>query len=72
VAHPLDVEPEKSEAERGYFLSPELHDQPAERGVAWAFDARGMRLLNVESERLSRDAAARAAARVDEDHEEQP
>lgn len=60
-AHPMEVEAEKPEKERGYFLSPELYDQPAERGYAWAHQPKAMRLLGVQQERLRRDAAARSA-----------
>ncbi len=34
--HRIKVEEEKPEAERGYFLHPELYDQPEERHVEWA------------------------------------
>ena len=31
--HPLQVEEVKPEAERGFYLSPDAHDQPEEKGV---------------------------------------
>jgi hypothetical protein len=34
--HRIAVEEDKSEAERGYFLHPDLYDQPAERHIEWA------------------------------------
>jgi hypothetical protein len=34
--HRIKVEEEKPDAERGYFLHPELYDQPEERHVEWA------------------------------------
>ncbi|MEW6207715.1 MAG: hypothetical protein AB1631_05065 [Acidobacteriota bacterium] len=36
----IQVEVEKSERERGYYLHPEAFDQPAERGVEWERQAR--------------------------------
>ncbi len=35
-AHPMAVEVEKSAVERGYYLHPELLDQPEEKGIEWA------------------------------------
>ena len=35
-AHPLRVEMEKTEKERGYYLHPELYGQPSQRGIEWA------------------------------------
>ena len=35
-AHPLRVEMEKTEKERGYYLHPELYGQPAQKGIEWA------------------------------------
>jgi trimeric autotransporter adhesin len=35
-AHPLVVEREKNQHERGYYLNPELYGAPAERAMAWA------------------------------------
>jgi hypothetical protein len=34
--HRIQVEVEKPERERGYYLHPEAYDQPEERGVEWA------------------------------------
>ena len=35
LAHPLVVEEEKPEGERGYYRHPELYHEPEERGIAW-------------------------------------
>jgi len=34
--HPFNAEENKSESERGYYLSPDAYDQPEERGIQWA------------------------------------
>lgn len=61
LAHPLEVDEEKPEQERGYYLSPDLYDQPADRGIAWAREPRQMRLLNVQRRRLRLNAERHAA-----------
>jgi len=35
-AHRIPVEEGKSEGERGYYLHPELFNQPEEKGIEWA------------------------------------
>ena len=35
-AHPLQVEVNKPERERGYYLQPELYGAPEEKGIEWA------------------------------------
>jgi hypothetical protein len=42
-AQPLVVEMDKPAKEQGYFLHPEYHNQPKERGIAWARDPDLMR-----------------------------
>jgi hypothetical protein len=42
---PLVVEMEKPTKEKGYFLHPEYHNQPKERGIAWARDPDLMRRI---------------------------
>jgi len=49
-AHPLTVEPEKPENERGYYLHPELYGQPAEKQVEWARHPRQMRRTKARRE----------------------
>ncbi|MGH3901414.1 MAG: hypothetical protein ACRDTA_24805 [Pseudonocardiaceae bacterium] len=56
LAHPLVVEEEKPEAERGHYLSPDLYDQPADRSIEWGRDPRGMRLLTLQMRRLNAGA----------------
>ncbi|HEY7544862.1 MAG TPA: hypothetical protein VID27_08270, partial [Blastocatellia bacterium] len=41
--HRIEVEVEKGERERGYYLHPEAFDQPQERGVEWARNGEQMR-----------------------------
>jgi hypothetical protein len=45
-AHPLQVSVEKPEAERGYYLNPELYGAPAEKSLAAAHRARVMQQMN--------------------------
>jgi hypothetical protein len=35
-AHPLEVEVEKAETERGYYIHPELYGAPSEQSIEWA------------------------------------
>jgi hypothetical protein len=35
-AHPLQVEVDKPESERGYYIHPELYGQPKEKSIEWA------------------------------------
>ena len=44
-AHPLQVEVDKPEKERGYYIHPELYGQPKEKGVEWAHHPQQMRQL---------------------------
>lgn len=46
LAHPIDVEPQKPDAERGRYLSPELYDEPEERGIAWAQRAEALQFID--------------------------
>lgn len=41
--HRIPVEVEKSEKERGYYLMPELYNQPEERDIRWARNPQMMR-----------------------------
>lgn len=45
--HRIPTEVEKPEAERGYYLHPELYDQPAEQGIEWARKPELMRRTRV-------------------------
>jgi hypothetical protein len=42
LAHPMQVEVEKPEAERGYYMHPELYGQPETMSIEWATDPEGM------------------------------
>jgi len=42
-AHPMQVEQDKPEAERGFYRHPELYGAPEEKSVAWAHDAKAMK-----------------------------
>jgi len=46
-AHPLVVEQEKKQHERGYYLNPELYGAAAEKGMAWAHHPAAMRRVAV-------------------------
>jgi hypothetical protein len=43
TAHPMQVEEDKSEEERGYYLHPELFGQPEEQSLAWVHHPATMR-----------------------------
>lgn len=53
-AHRIKVEEEKPEQERGYYLHPELHGQPEEKGVEWARNPEMMRQMKERSEQAQR------------------
>ena len=52
-AHRVPVEEMKSEAERGYFLHPELFNQPEEKGIEWANHPEAMKQLKQLRERAA-------------------
>jgi hypothetical protein len=60
-AHPLLVEEDKPSCERGYYLHPELYEQPADRSIGWARFPEQMRLIG------ERAQAAQAQADSEED-----
>jgi hypothetical protein len=51
--HPLQVEKEKPDTERGYYLHPELYNQPEEKSISWAQNPDLMRRLYEEQHRRS-------------------
>ena len=55
-ANPLVVEPAKSERERGYYIHPELYEQPEEKSIEWA---RHPELMERMRERRTKAEAAR-------------
>jgi len=59
-AHALPVEQEKPEQERGYYLSPELFGQPAEKSLTWLYHGYLMRdAIQMKQQRQARAEAAR-------------
>lgn len=49
-AHPLVVEQEKDERERGFYLTPELYGQPEEKQMEWGRHPEQMRRMKAERE----------------------
>jgi hypothetical protein len=45
LKHPFKVEQDKPQFERGFYLTPEAHGQPEERGVGWARNPQLMQQL---------------------------
>lgn len=56
-ANPIKVEEEKPERERGYYLHPEVHGQPEEKGIEWARRPELMRQLKKQREKAQREQA---------------
>ncbi len=52
-AHRVQVEQDKPEAERGYYLHPELYGQPREMSVEWARHPESMQRMRGEGLRPS-------------------
>jgi hypothetical protein len=68
-ANPLEVEKEKPLNEQGFFIHPELHGEPQEKGIAWAQHPDIMRRLQdkgetVEFKRLTPDLMPPGSAAV--------
>lgn len=54
LAHPLMVEEEKPEEERGYYRHPELYHEPEEKGTAWAnYPEQMQRLMQVRRSEIN-------------------
>jgi hypothetical protein len=51
-AHPLQVDVEKHETERGYYVHPELYGAPREQGIEWARQPETMKWMKEMRERL--------------------
>lgn len=47
-AHPIPVEADKPEKERGFYLHPQVFEQPEEKGINWVRDPELMRHLKEE------------------------
>jgi hypothetical protein len=43
--HPFKPEEDKLELERGFYVTPELFDQPEERGIEWAHNPQMMQQM---------------------------
>ncbi len=52
--HPLVVEEDKPERERGYYLNPEAYDQPEEKNVNWAQYPELMRQIKEARKQMKR------------------
>ncbi len=58
-AHRMQVEVEKPERERGYYLTPELHGAPPEKSIEWARHPQLMkRRQEMREKAKQRDTAA--------------
>ncbi len=60
-AHPLVVEVDKPQKERGYFIHPELYGAPAEKGIEWARHPELMKLIKEKREKQDKEAQAMRA-----------
>jgi len=49
-AHPINVEEEKPPEEQGYYLYPELHGKPGEKGIEWARNPEMMQKIKAQRE----------------------
>ena len=58
-AHRIAVEEDKPEKERGYYLHPELFNQPEERGIEWARQPRLMKEMRDQRELTKEDSRKR-------------
>ncbi len=55
----FDIEEEKGERERGFYLNPDAFNQPEEKSIQWARDPEGMKQLkqrHIEAEQLRKQA----------------
>ena len=60
--HRIKVEEDKTELERGFYLHPEVFDQPEERSVGWARNPELMRRMKEQRETAQREKAQREKA----------
>jgi hypothetical protein len=54
--HRVPVEEEKTERERGFYLRPEVFDQPEERGIEWARHPEMMRQMKEQREKQAEES----------------
>jgi hypothetical protein len=52
-AHPLQVETDKPQVEKGFYLHPELYGAPEEKGVSWAHSPQTMKKVREERTKLA-------------------
>jgi len=57
-ANRIPVEEDKPEVEQGYYLHPELFDQPEEMGIEWAHRSENMRQMQKERDAMRESANA--------------
>ena len=71
-AHPMVVEEEKNQHERGYYIHPELYGAPEEKGVEWArnpawmLQVRELRTKELAHRRKAAESARANVSLVDE------
>jgi hypothetical protein len=62
--HPMVVEVQKPERERGYYINPQLYGAPPERNMDWARNPQVMkRLRSLQQKQAARQQAAQKQAR---------
>jgi hypothetical protein len=59
-AHPMPVEEDKSEQERGYYLAPELFGQPEERSISCLYHGHVMREAKALEQKRQEQGVAKA------------
>ena len=52
--HRIPVEEMKKPQEQGYYLHPDVYQQPEEKGIEWARDPEGMKQMKEEREKANR------------------
>jgi len=55
-AHRINVEEDKPEKERGYYLHPDLFNQPEEKGIEWASHPELMKEMKVKREQTKQQS----------------
>jgi hypothetical protein len=62
--HRIPVEEQKSDTERGYYLHPELFNQPEEKGVEWARNPEMMQRMKQEREQIKQRGSKSTASKT--------
>jgi hypothetical protein len=55
-AHPLQVEVDKAEKERGHYMHPQLYGAPEEKSIKWANQPEIMKRLKEHSSKAAASA----------------